>query len=83
MDIPKGGRGKKAPYKTTHVRIPEPIKAEVERMAAQYRAGELDTTMPSVDDAIQTAQSILKQKKSARVSMEKLLTSLYGQDVAL
>lgn len=82
MDISKGGRGKKAPYKTTHVRVPEPIKAEVERMAAQYRAGELNT-MPALDDAIQTAQSILRQKKSARASMEKLLTSLYGQTVSL
>lgn len=33
----KGGRGKKAPYNTVHYRIPEPIKASVERFAFAYR----------------------------------------------
>lgn len=33
----KGGRGKKAPYNTTHYRIPEPLKALVEEIAANYR----------------------------------------------
>lgn len=33
----KGGRGKLAPYKTIHYRIPEPIKSTVERLAAAYR----------------------------------------------
>ncbi len=33
----KGGRGKVAPYTTTHYRIPEPIKLTVERFASMYR----------------------------------------------
>jgi hypothetical protein len=33
----KGGRGKKAPYKTGHYRIPQPIKPTVEMLADQYR----------------------------------------------
>lgn len=33
----KGGRGKSAPYLTTHYRIPEPIKPVVERLAGAYR----------------------------------------------
>jgi hypothetical protein len=33
----KGGRGKVAPYATTHYRIPEPIKLTVERFASMYR----------------------------------------------
>lgn len=33
----KGGRGKDAPYSTTHCRIPEPLKATVERLTSAYR----------------------------------------------
>jgi hypothetical protein len=36
-DISKGGRGKRAPYTTTHYRIPEPIKPTVEQLADAYR----------------------------------------------
>jgi len=32
-----GGRGKKAPYKTEHYRIPAPIKPLVQALANQYR----------------------------------------------
>ena len=32
-----GGRGKRAPYKTTHYRIPIAIKPIVEEMARKYR----------------------------------------------
>lgn len=37
-DIAKGGRGHKAPYKTTHQRIPIPIKPVVEKIIKAYRA---------------------------------------------
>lgn len=54
----KGGRGKKAPYTTTHQRIPEPIKASVERFAVAYRILAFDgdteacrNLIKSVDDA--------------------------------
>ena len=32
-----GGRGQKAPYDSTHARIPEPLKAVVNRLADIYR----------------------------------------------
>jgi hypothetical protein len=32
-----GGRGVRAPYTTTHCRIPEPLKATIEQFAAAYR----------------------------------------------
>lgn len=35
--IAKGGRGHKAPYETTHVRIALGIKPVVERLSAVYR----------------------------------------------
>lgn len=33
-----GGRGKKAPYETTHVRVPVPIKSEVERLIEKFHS---------------------------------------------
>jgi hypothetical protein len=36
--IAKGGRGKRAPYISTHHRIPEPIKPVVEQLADAYRS---------------------------------------------
>jgi hypothetical protein len=37
MVKPIGGRGKKAPYQTVQMRIPLPIKSEVEKLVEQYR----------------------------------------------
>lgn len=37
MSKPVGGRGKKAPYETTHMRVPVELKAEFEQRIAQYR----------------------------------------------
>jgi hypothetical protein len=37
MNMPVGGRGKKAPYKTVVVRVPEPIAETVEQLANNYR----------------------------------------------
>jgi hypothetical protein len=37
MEKPKGGRGKKAPYQTTHIRVPLPLKAEIEKLIEDYR----------------------------------------------
>jgi hypothetical protein len=42
MNKPVGGRGIKAPYKSTHVRIPEPIKDRVEHLKELYLNGELE-----------------------------------------
>jgi regulatory protein YycI of two-component signal transduction system YycFG len=37
MNKPIGGRGKKAPYETTHVRIPVDLKSQVEKLVEDYR----------------------------------------------
>jgi hypothetical protein len=37
MNKPIGGRGKKAPYETTHVRIPVDLKSQVEKLVEGYR----------------------------------------------
>lgn len=37
MSVPKGGRGKKAPYQTQQMRVPLPIKDDVNKLIAAYR----------------------------------------------
>lgn len=85
MAVWKGGRGVKAPYETTHVRIPTAIKQRVEELSEAFKQGKLhDTNQPiKLDEAVTAAREILKRKKSARVSIESLLTSIYGEDISL
>ena len=86
MAKPVGGRGVKAPYETTHVRVPVPIKADVERLIDQFKEGgntEAENLLTNIDNAVAIAKGILLSKKSARVSMEKLLTAIYGETVKL
>lgn len=97
MNKPKGGRGVTAPYETTHVRVPVPIKAKVDRLIEEYRELIFEAKIPerdkfncsnamtltTVEEAKALAQSILKQKKSAKLSLEKLLTALYEGEVKL
>lgn len=82
MTNPVGGRGHKAPYTTTHVRVPEPVKTEVEKLVADYKA-ECPGRYVSKDELIAICQTILTQKKSAKHSLNKLLTTLFDEDVAL
>jgi hypothetical protein len=46
--INKGGRGKKAPYETTHIRVPVPLKRSLEDLIEQWidlvNAGAIDPT---------------------------------------
>lgn len=94
---PKGGRGHEAPYETTHVRVPVPIKAKVDRLIDDYRKTILTGNQPETEkhdigyavslttlgEAKAIAQQILKQKKGAKLSLEKLLTALYEGEVTL
>jgi hypothetical protein len=66
--------------------VPEPIKAEVQRMIDRFHGSEVETDLnleTSLSAAVVLAESILSQKKSARVSMEKLLTALYHREIKL
>jgi chromosome segregation ATPase len=76
MESIKGGRGKKAPYQSTHCRIPEPIKKTVEDFAASYRefvANERDA-QPLLD-AVQLAidASVEPESKAGTKHREKAL----------
>lgn len=44
MNKPIGGRGKKAPYETTHVRIPVDLKFQVEKLVEDYRNNGLNNS---------------------------------------
>lgn len=86
MVKPVGGRGVKAPYETTHVRVPKPIKSLVGRLVERFQSGgesQPKNTLTSLDEAVAAAEGILLQKKSARISMQKLLTAIYGENVIL
>ena len=39
----KGGRGKRLPYSTTTVRVPEPLKPAVQKMVQEFEEGKRDS----------------------------------------
>jgi hypothetical protein len=60
MNKPIGGRGKKAPYETTHVRIPVDLKPQVELLVEKFRDNGCvvdnevpDRLLPNSDNFIQ------------------------------
>jgi FMN-dependent NADH-azoreductase len=94
---PVGGRGLKAPYNTTIVRVPDPLLSSVKSMIDEYRELLANDKIPSKElyqdslnkvktgaisknQAIDKAKQVLKLKKSARVSLEKLLQLLYDDN---
>lgn len=88
MSLTKGGRGKTLPWKTTHVRCPEPIADEVRKIIDIWKAEQLEenptqkNTLKTSDEIVEIVRKILRSKKSARVSIERLLTEL-GYEVTL
>ena len=92
MDIiPKGGRAKKAPYRTIIKRIPEDLELEIDDLIHSYRCKVIQGidrprntdqpasfAMKSYNDAIDAAREILKKKKGAAESIANLLQVLYG-----
>lgn len=85
MVVWKGGRGVKAPYESTHVRVPLPVKEKVEAIIEAFKAGENneEETQLSDDEIIEIARSVLKQKKSAKISLEAFLKIILKKEVSL
>lgn len=75
----KGGRGKKAPYETEVVRIPKPVLAEVMQIVSSFKDGEFKEDSPDLNTSIDFAKKILNGKKSAKVSMVKLIAFIYSE----
>lgn len=87
MPTPKGGRGHKAPYETTHVRIPVPIKGKVETLIEEFRLEVIEGVKPVRDDKItlesakEKAKKLLRAKTSKLETIARLLTLIYGEEV--
>lgn len=85
-----GGRGHKAPYETTHVRVPMPLKQDVEQLISDYRQKLLtgstiskDNSLTSLSEAKEIARKLVRAKKSSRESMARLLTAIYKTVVTM
>jgi len=78
MNIPKGGRGVKAPYETVVMRIPKPIEEDVLILIQDFRNGTSKPVTSKLDkeQLLDIATVILKKKKSAKLSIEMLLKTL-------
>lgn len=96
-DPTKGGRGQKAPYQTTHYRIPEPIKPVVEQLALAYKRLVVNGVDPkklldSVHEAISTGyypqrhqqpKDLERMLEEIRERNEELISSRYQANQAL
>lgn len=70
MSKPVGGRGIKAPYETTHVRVPVPIKDKVQALIDEFRDGYirqpeksptcLDKSKSKGDESLRSAFEIMR-----------------------
>ena len=95
MPINKGGRGKKSPYTTKVVRIPDPLVERVEELVNKFYLNEKSSDDKSLlenhikinqntEKSINHALNILAQnkisKKSTKYCLEKLLQVLYDDD---
>jgi hypothetical protein len=74
---PKGGRGKKAPYHTKLMRVPEPIAAQVDALGLRYQefiAAGGDSANPPffLVERIQKQSDAVKQKPT-RTASDKLI----------
>ena len=84
MNKPKGGRGKKAPYNSLTVRIPEDLKDRVESLVEDYRQFILDgiqstdNDIPTIDEIKELSKQLLKGRTTRKDIVVKLVTSIYG-----
>jgi hypothetical protein len=84
MQKPKGGRGVKAPYDSTHVRIPSPLKTRVEVLKRMYFDGIPDYEyMPDIKEAMIESKKIVDSCSSSLEVAEKILEFVYGCHVSL
>jgi hypothetical protein len=90
MTKPMGGRGKKAPYETTHIRVPLPLKTQIEQLIEDYRLSVIDgldefnkptSEVIPIDEALVIAQKLLRSKTAKNDTIAKLLTGIYGKSI--
>jgi len=82
-----GGRGKKNPWKTVVMRVPEPLIDNVRELEALLIASQETPLFPqkimTKDQAIEAARKVLSGKQGARKSMSRLLSLIYGESIEL
>jgi hypothetical protein len=87
MTKPIGGRGHRAPYQTTHLRVPLPLKSAIEAMIDDYRAVVIDgeppapAAVPPLEESLEMVQKLLRAKTSKTETIKKLLEFIYKEDV--
>jgi hypothetical protein len=95
MPKPVGGRGMKAPYETTHLRVPIPIKSQIEAIIEEYREAVLTdinlltsyqinintNPLTSLEDAKKFAKKHLRAKKKKEQMLANLLSDIYQTKV--
>jgi hypothetical protein len=84
MSKPKGGRGKKVPYNSITVRIPEDLKDTVDTLVDEYRQFILEgieiktNDIPSIDEIKELSKQLLKGRVTRKDIVIKLVMSIYG-----
>lgn len=87
MNKSKGGRGKKLPYNSVTVRIPENLKSQVEDLVNDYRQFILDgieinnDNIPSIDEIKELSKQLLKSRATRKDIVTKLVMSIYGIEI--
>lgn len=76
MVFSKGGRGRQAPYTSTHVRVPDPLKAEVEHTIREWKrlidSGKMSPT-EAVAALIEPGESSCLSLNDAIVKAQEIL----------
>ena len=72
----KGGRGKQAPYFTTHCRVPERIKPTVERLATAYKVLMGSKNLEGVNSLIKSVDTTILNFSKSQDEMEHLKNEL-------
>ena len=84
MSKPKGGRGKKVPYTSCTVRIPEDLRDTVESLVEDYRQFILEgiesksNSLPAIEEIKELSKHLLKGRATRKDIIIKLVTSIYG-----
>lgn len=87
LEITRGGKGKKAPYVSTHVRVPEPIKHIVDKLVNGYKtavtANAEGEFISSTEKALESDNSENEVELQATIpDLSKLKRyKLHGRDV--
>jgi hypothetical protein len=67
----KGGQGKKAPYRTVVVRVPEPLKEEIDRMVLEFHNELVTGSKEGVDKQVVTGNNLVNAVREIVAGIEE------------